>query len=165
MHACKVASVVSDSLRPYEPQPARLLCPWDSPGKSTGVSCYSLLLEIFPTQGSNPHLLCLLHWQTGSLPLVLPGKSALIHKSSQLLHIANGEMDAQLRKVQWHMILSLPVTLFSSFAAPRSLRTRKTSTYFPAFLSVGIRFGGTPEIWHPGGQCRPFGVFLPQSEI
>ena len=27
-----------------------------------------------PTQGSNPHLLCLLHWQAGSLPLVPPGK-------------------------------------------------------------------------------------------
>ena len=29
---------------------------------------------ILPTQGPNPHLLCLLHWQAGSLPLVLPGK-------------------------------------------------------------------------------------------
>ena len=28
---------------------------------------------IFQTQGSNPHLLCLLHWQAGSLPLVPPG--------------------------------------------------------------------------------------------
>ena len=27
-----------------------------------------------PTQGSNPHLLCLLDWQTGSLPLEPPGK-------------------------------------------------------------------------------------------
>ena len=29
---------------------------------------------IFLTHGSNPHLLCLLHWQTGSLPLAPPGK-------------------------------------------------------------------------------------------
>ena len=29
---------------------------------------------IFPTQGLNPHLLPLLHWQAGSLPLVPPGK-------------------------------------------------------------------------------------------
>ena len=27
-----------------------------------------------PHQGSNPRLLCLLHWQEGSLPLVPPGK-------------------------------------------------------------------------------------------
>ena len=32
--------------------PARLLCPWDSPGKDTGVGCYFLLQRIFPTQGS-----------------------------------------------------------------------------------------------------------------
>ena len=40
-----------------------LLCPWDSPGKNTGVGCHALLQGIFPTQGSNPHLLCLLLWQ------------------------------------------------------------------------------------------------------
>ena len=40
-------SVVSDSSRPHELQPARLLRPWDFPGKSTGVECH-----------------CLLQWQT-----------------------------------------------------------------------------------------------------
>ena len=35
----------------------------DSPGKNTGVGCHALLQGIFPTQGSNPCLLCLLHWQ------------------------------------------------------------------------------------------------------
>ena len=35
----------------------KLLCPWDSPGKNTGVGCYSILQGIFPTQGSNPGLL------------------------------------------------------------------------------------------------------------
>ena len=34
----------------------RLLCPWDSPGNSTGVDCHSLLQGIFPTWGSNPGL-------------------------------------------------------------------------------------------------------------
>ena len=33
----------------------------DSPGKNTGVGCHALLQGIFPTQGSNPPLLCLLH--------------------------------------------------------------------------------------------------------
>ena len=47
----------------------------DSPGKNTGVGYYVLLREIFPTQGSNLHLLCLLHWQVGSLPAP-PGKSS-----------------------------------------------------------------------------------------
>ena len=56
-------------------QPSRLLCPWDSPGKNTGVGCHFLLQGIFPTQGSNLSLLCLLPWQVGSLPLAPPGKS------------------------------------------------------------------------------------------
>ena len=37
--------------------PARLLCPWDSPGKNTRVGCHSLLQGIFPTQGLNLGLL------------------------------------------------------------------------------------------------------------
>ena len=41
---------------PHRRQPARLPCPWDSPGKNTGVGCYFLLQEIFPTQGLNPGL-------------------------------------------------------------------------------------------------------------
>ena len=49
--------------------PARLLCPWNYPGKSSGVGCHFLLYGIFPTQGSNLHLLRLLHWQADSLPL------------------------------------------------------------------------------------------------
>ena len=40
---CCVASVVSNSVRPHRRQPTRLLCPWDSPGKSTGVGCHFLL--------------------------------------------------------------------------------------------------------------------------
>ena len=35
-------SVISDSQRPHELQPTRLLCPWDFPGKSTGVGCHCL---------------------------------------------------------------------------------------------------------------------------
>ena len=36
-------SVVSDSQRPHGLQPTRLLCPWDFPGKITGVGCHCLL--------------------------------------------------------------------------------------------------------------------------
>ena len=47
---------MSSSWWPHGLQPARLLCPWDSPGKNTGVGCHVLLQGIFPTQGSNPGL-------------------------------------------------------------------------------------------------------------
>ena len=48
---------MSDSLQPHRLQPARLLCPWDFLGNSTGVDCHFLLQGIFPTQGSNLGLL------------------------------------------------------------------------------------------------------------
>ena len=45
MCVCAVPSVVSKSL-----QPARLLCPWNSPGKNTGVGCCALLQGVFLTR-------------------------------------------------------------------------------------------------------------------
>ena len=40
---CEFASVVSNHVRPQRQQPTRPLCPWDSPGKNTGVGCHFLL--------------------------------------------------------------------------------------------------------------------------
>ena len=50
-------SVVSDSLLPHELWPTRLLCPWNSPGKNTGMDFHFLLQKKVPTQGLNPSLL------------------------------------------------------------------------------------------------------------
>ena len=44
------------------------LCPWDFPGKNTGVGCHYLFQGIFLTQGLNLSFLHFLHWQTESLP-------------------------------------------------------------------------------------------------
>ena len=60
---------MSNSLQPYGLQPARLLWPWDSPGKNTEVGCKALLQGIFPTQGSNPGLL---HYRTEPVSLMSP---------------------------------------------------------------------------------------------
>ena len=53
---------------------AKLFCPWDCPGKNIRVDAISFSRGIFPTQGSNPHLL---YWQTGSLPLVPFGSKSI----------------------------------------------------------------------------------------
>ena len=37
-------------------EPARLFCPWNTPGNNTGVGIHSFLQGIFPTQRSNPGL-------------------------------------------------------------------------------------------------------------
>ena len=53
----KLLSGVRLFVTPWTVQPTRLLPPWDSPGKSTGVGCCFLLHGIFPTHGSNLGLL------------------------------------------------------------------------------------------------------------
>ena len=78
-------------------KPARLLCPWDPPGKNPGVGCQGIPPPGNPTS-RGPHLqgipppgdpssrgssqpyvsYCLLHCQVGSLPLAPPGKPAFI---------------------------------------------------------------------------------------
>ena len=44
-------------MQPHRQQPTRLLHPWDSPGKNTGVGCHFLLQGIFPILGANLRLL------------------------------------------------------------------------------------------------------------
>ena len=63
---CLVTKSCETPFRPHRPEPARLFCPWDSPGKNTGVGCHFLLQGIFLTQRSNPGFLL---WQADSLPL------------------------------------------------------------------------------------------------
>ena len=56
---CQVASVVPDSVWPYGLQPTRLLCPWDSPGKNTGVGCHFILQCMKVESESEVTQLCL----------------------------------------------------------------------------------------------------------
>ena len=64
--SCLTLCDQSHTRLPLDSQPTRLLCPWDFPGKNTGLGCHFLLQGIFPIQQSN---LYLLHWQADSLPL------------------------------------------------------------------------------------------------
>ena len=64
-------SVVSDFLRPHGLLPSRLLCPWDFPGKSTGVGCHCLLCQQPLDHGKSKWVpekdLLLLYWLCQSL--------------------------------------------------------------------------------------------------
>ena len=91
-YVCVSRSIVSDSLRPHGLSPARLLCPWNSPGKNTGVGCHSLLQGIFPTQGLNlglSHcrwiLYCLTHQES---PVTMVG-TQLMNKWVALIYICS----------------------------------------------------------------------------
>ena len=61
-------SVISDSATPYTVAYQAPLS-MGSPRQEYWSICHFLIQGIFPTQGSNPCLLLLLHWQAGSLPL------------------------------------------------------------------------------------------------
>ena len=75
----------------HGPCSTRLLCPWISPGKNTGVGCHFLLQGIFPTQGSNLRLLCgrqiLYHWAAREVKPFIPWASLiLLWKHYNLVH-------------------------------------------------------------------------------
>ena len=76
VHVYMTYRAMSDSLQLYGLQSIRLFCSWNFPGKNNWSAVpYS---TPYPTQGSNPRLLCLLHWQGESLPLAPLGEPSLI---------------------------------------------------------------------------------------
>ena len=133
-------SVMSNCLQPLGPLPARLLCPWDSPDKNTGMGCQAIFQGIL-TQGLNPCLFPLLHWQVDSLPLAPLGKPS-IYVSVQLsrvrlfatpwitarqasLSITNSQSSLRLTSIESvmpssHLILCRPLLLLPP--TPPSIR-------------------------------------------
>ena len=59
---------MSDSVRPHRWQPTRLRCPWDSPGKNTGVGCHFLLQCMKVKNKSEVAQLCLTLGQPTRFP-------------------------------------------------------------------------------------------------
>ena len=129
-------SVVSNSLQPHGLYPTRLFCPWNFPGKDTGVGCRFLLQGIFLTQGSS---LYLLHWQADSLPLS---------------HLGRPDSSVQEpTRSPWPLILQGSPSS-QSYA---SLSTGGTSTSFSLFPLL-TAFGVLCDNWC----ARP--AFLPDEE-
>ena len=112
-------SVMFDSLRPHGLQPAKLLCPQSFSGKNTGVGCHFPLQGIFPIQGLNLCLLCLLHRQADSLPLrhlrspgfLLSGLKCHLLREALLNHLLNGA--CHTFSISSHSLAYCPV-LYSS---------------------------------------------------
>ena len=70
------------------------------------MGCHALLQGIFPTQGSNPRLLHLLHWPLGSLPLVSPGKPLRHCNSSDFKVFHECLCRGQGRGTEWEVMSS-----------------------------------------------------------
>ena len=101
------------TMQPHGLQPTRLLYPWDIPGKSTGVGCHFFLQGIFPSQGSDPSLLCLLHWQAHSFTTEPPGKPVCHNIYKYILYLYKYMPDSltapvSLIKIHNHLDTTVP---------------------------------------------------------
>ena len=78
--------------------------PWDSPGKNTGMGCHALLQGYFPTQRSNPSLLCLLNCSGffTTEPTVKPLTSLVIYP----LH-CDGKWDHFVTISFWYFVVGI----------------------------------------------------------
>ena len=71
-------SVMSNSLQHCELEPTRLLCPWDYPGKNTGVGCHDPPPGDLPDPGIKPTSPAAPALQVDSLPLSHQGSPTLL---------------------------------------------------------------------------------------
>ena len=140
---CYIASVVSDSVWCHRRQPIRLLCPWDSPGKNTGVGCQFLLQCMKVKSESEVAQSCL----TLSDPMdrSLPGFSVhgfsrqeywsgvpFLHFQSHKLCPDSGQKEAVLFSIQLHSPANLALLEFQAcwrgnimYGEKRSLRSSR----------------------------------------
>ena len=117
IHVCVDAKLFQfvDSLWPYGLWPTRLLCPWDSPDKNTGVSCYALLQGIFWSWGwrciswvSCIGRCVLYHWATWE---ALTG--FILQHNIKILNICISEQPKKKKKLT--TVFPFMVTIQSSF--------------------------------------------------
>ena len=104
---CRIASVVSDSVRPHRRQPTRLLHHWNSPGKNTGMGCHFLHALTFislPRRKKGTHL----HSQIGNAStLPAQGKHISLYVKVQPI----GNITAQPMKSPCHLLPSNELSL------------------------------------------------------
>ena len=117
---------------PMDCGPPRLLCPWDSPGKKIEVGCHALLQGIFPTQGSNLHLLCLLLWEVSSLPLAPPEVKESESEVTQSCPTLCDPMDCSLPGSSIHEIFQARVLEWLPFLSPGDLPNPGIKPWSPA---------------------------------
>ena len=104
----------------------------DSPGKNTGVGCHALLQGIIQTPELNPHLLCLLHWQVDSFPLVPPMK--LIIKLTKWINMSGLGLRNKPQKTEM----------------PRS-PFHNTTQFIPTVGNRAVRGSWMAKLWQPSG--------------
>ena len=115
--SCAQSSVLQDSL---QLEPAGLLCPWNLPGKNTGMGCHFLLQGIFSNPGTgSSHLLCLLHWQADSLPLAPPSKPRVNKLHMTSVQFSQSLSPVRLSATTWTPALQAILSITNSRSLPK----------------------------------------------
>ena len=108
-----------------------LLCPWDSPGKNTEMSCHFLLQGISPAQGSNPGLL---HCRQILYPLSCLSRSCLF------IFIFNSIILGYISEKIWQWFMSEGVLpIFSSRNFIVSSFTFRSLIHFELIFVYGVK--------------------------
>ena len=163
-------------------------------GKNTGVGCHFLLQGIFPTQGSNPRLPCLLHWQADSLPTIL-GRSLkywqVPRSSGELIkHATSLVWPPGILTPKWnpgiHVCVSAPMVLIPSgswyhtlhspvlVSSPchqyqvshisKSLAHSQSATHIWWMIDFGIR-NQSVKLWAPNVLIYKKGIISVYTEV
>ena len=127
--------VMSNSLQFHELQPVPLLCPWNSPGKSTGVGCHFLPQVIFLTQGSN---LGLLHYR-------------------RILYHLSHQRNLKPSKEGTVMNPMIPI------GQVRKLRNRELEKFAQGHTELMVRQVSDPQIWVPKNKLLSASLLIFQS--
>ena len=125
-------------------------CPWDSPGKNTGVGCHFILQGIFLTQESNPGLLhcrpILYHLSHQGSPCIWPSGGGLGPESCLILatpwivaHQAPLSMGFPWQEYWSGLPFPSPRGLPDPGIEPRSLHCRQ--------IPYRLSYEGNPEIF------------------
>ena len=136
--------VTQSCLDSSRPQAARLLCPWDSLGKNTGVGCHFLLQGICPTQGLSPGLpqcrQTLYHLSHHRSPNPKYGKSHFSSFQSKPFFAAAAKSPQSCPTLCDHIDISPPGASVPGILRARTLEWVAISFSKPFFEPLGLTF-------------------------
>ena len=147
-------SVLSDSFRPHRLQPTRLLHPWDFPGKSTGVGCHCLILDL-----PKGELYVLFpEWYS-------PGGEVWVKKTGHWIR-CQGKKNVKIHCLVQNFIIpensSLPGKTQKTLTQVPLLESRRALAWAHVSLHVTVEFPRGPVAKTPHSKCRVSG-FNPWS--
>ena len=117
-------SVVSDPQRPHGLQPSRLLCPWDFPGKCTGLGCHCLLHH---SSNNWMHFACLLFPLLANCIVFFILRHNMIKRNIYPILF----LVCSVFKITNNFLVYLAVLVFSASFIFQSSQNHKFSTDFP----------------------------------